>query len=809
MSERLRAAPALPRAARRRRAAGLAGRARGARRRGGRRRRLPAQPAAAGRPGRGRARVRRRQRALPPVARGPARRRAGRASAAGGCSTSTPIRAPSPSTSAPIRCSVRWSGGAGLRVPGAVDGAELAVRAVLGQQVSVPAARTGAGRLVAEHGEALARPRGAVTALFPAPAALAALDPARLAMPRARARALVGLCRALADGELRLDPGADRAEARRRLLALPGIGPWTAGYVAMRALGDPDVFLVEDLGVRHALRRLGGPDDPRAARALAAAWAPWRSYATQHLWHAPAGGGARRVAAGWHHPGRDRVRPRAPALRGLPARGRGPAGGRAPGRRRARPRRAGHRRAARRGSGALRAAVAQRVHGGGARDVGARARGAARARRRARRRAGHGGPRRRRAAAAGRRARLRRLLLVARSRDERRAAVPSRRRGAAAQLAPPAGRLSRARRHRGGQRHADPPPARAAPASRATTRPSSAPACAWTSSSSWASWSACRARSASRWRRSRARPRLRRAAGQRLERARPAGVGVPPARARSWPSRSRPRWPRGSRRWRRSSIAASPRPPQEPAPLPYLREEPWALDLDLEVELNGTVVARTNARHLYWSAAQQLAHMTVNGASLSVGDLFASGTISGPEREQRGLAARAVVERRRADRARRRVDAQLPGGRRRGRPARRAAATRWPSARSAGGSSRRPDGAAQGHPAPGARPRCATTCGCARSSSAPGSSRRARCTPRTTRPSCARRRPGAGASSSSASTRGRRPSCCARSSTPAPSCTSSTPSATTAGRCRRGGGRPRAPAAASWPAPRAATRARA
>ena len=77
-------------------------------------------------------------------------------------------------------------------------------------------------------------------------------------------------------------------------------------------------------------------------------------------------------------------------------------------------------------------------------------------------------------------------------------------------------------------------------------------------------------------------------------------------------------------------------PAQEPAPLPYLREEPWAFDLDLEIELNGTVIARTNARHLYWSAAQQLAHMTVNGASLSVGDLLASGTISGPERGQRG-----------------------------------------------------------------------------------------------------------------------------------------------------------------------------
>jgi AraC family transcriptional regulator of adaptative response / DNA-3-methyladenine glycosylase II len=176
----------------------------------------------------------------------------------------------------------------GLRVPGSVDGAELAVRAILGQQISVPAARTAAGRLVAEHGEALSRPRGAVTALFPAPDVLGALEPALLPMPRARAAALVGLCRALAGGDLRLDAGGDREESRRRLMALPGIGPWTAGYVAMRALGDPDVFLAEDLGVRHALRRLGGPADTRGARALAAAWAPWRSYASQHLWQAPA-----------------------------------------------------------------------------------------------------------------------------------------------------------------------------------------------------------------------------------------------------------------------------------------------------------------------------------------------------------------------------------------------------------------------------------------------------------------------------------------------------------------------------------------
>jgi AraC family transcriptional regulator, regulatory protein of adaptative response / DNA-3-methyladenine glycosylase II len=128
----------------------------------------------------------------------------------------------------------------GLRVPGHVDGAELAVRAVLGQQISVPAARTGAGRLVAEHGEALAHPRGAVTALFPAADVLAALDPGRLGMPRARAEALVGLCRALTDGELRLDAGADRGEARPS--AASGRGPratWPCAHSAIPTSSSP------------------------------------------------------------------------------------------------------------------------------------------------------------------------------------------------------------------------------------------------------------------------------------------------------------------------------------------------------------------------------------------------------------------------------------------------------------------------------------------------------------------------------------------------------------------------------------------
>src|SRR5262249_42630861 len=134
----------------------------------------------------------------------------------------------------------------GRRVPGAVDGAELAVRAVLGQQISVAGARTLAGRLTAAFGAPLPEHAGALAHAFPTAAALAAADPASLPLTRSRAFALVTLCRALADGDVALDPGADRDEARERLLTLPGIGPWTAEYVAMRALGDPDAFPATD-----------------------------------------------------------------------------------------------------------------------------------------------------------------------------------------------------------------------------------------------------------------------------------------------------------------------------------------------------------------------------------------------------------------------------------------------------------------------------------------------------------------------------------------------------------------------------------
>jgi AraC family transcriptional regulator of adaptative response / DNA-3-methyladenine glycosylase II len=172
----------------------------------------------------------------------------------------------------------------GLRVPGGVDGHEIAVRAVLGQQVSLAGALTLGGRLVERYGDPIpADPSyDGPALLFPGADVLAALDPAELPMPRARARALVGTCAALAAGEIPLDRSADRADVRDRMLALPGIGPWTADYVAMRALGDPDVFLATDVGVRRALTGLGV--DAAAAAELSQRWRPWRSYGLMHLW---------------------------------------------------------------------------------------------------------------------------------------------------------------------------------------------------------------------------------------------------------------------------------------------------------------------------------------------------------------------------------------------------------------------------------------------------------------------------------------------------------------------------------------------
>jgi AraC family transcriptional regulator of adaptative response / DNA-3-methyladenine glycosylase II len=113
---------------------------------------------------------------------------------------------------------------------------------------------------------------------------LAEADLGRLGMPSARARGLCGLVAALAGGEIVLDAGSERAETRRRLLTLPGIGPWTAEYIAMRALRDPDAFLPGDLGVRHALEQLGHDGAPTAAERISQRWRPYRAYAVQHLW---------------------------------------------------------------------------------------------------------------------------------------------------------------------------------------------------------------------------------------------------------------------------------------------------------------------------------------------------------------------------------------------------------------------------------------------------------------------------------------------------------------------------------------------
>lgn len=172
----------------------------------------------------------------------------------------------------------------GLRAPGHPDGVELLTRAVLGQQVSVKGARTLAARLVTTAGDPLVAPVEGITHVFPSAEAIAACPPSEMAMPAARARALVNACEHLADGRIVIDAGSDRDEISRQLESLPGIGPWTAQYVALRALGDPDVFLPTDVGVRNALRALGADSTPQQAARLSEAWRPWRAYAMHHLW---------------------------------------------------------------------------------------------------------------------------------------------------------------------------------------------------------------------------------------------------------------------------------------------------------------------------------------------------------------------------------------------------------------------------------------------------------------------------------------------------------------------------------------------
>jgi AraC family transcriptional regulator of adaptative response / DNA-3-methyladenine glycosylase II len=171
----------------------------------------------------------------------------------------------------------------GLRVPGAFDGFELGVRAILGQQVSVAGARTLAGRFVTAFGEPIDTGSAALTMLFPDAPRVADLSPAqvaRIGLPNARARTIVALAQALADGSLVLAPNADVDAALEKLRALPGVGEWTAQYIGMRALAWPDAFPHTDLALMKAL----GERDPRRVLAASDAWRPWRAYAVMHLW---------------------------------------------------------------------------------------------------------------------------------------------------------------------------------------------------------------------------------------------------------------------------------------------------------------------------------------------------------------------------------------------------------------------------------------------------------------------------------------------------------------------------------------------
>ncbi|RNB44620.1 DNA-3-methyladenine glycosylase 2 family protein, partial [Agromyces tardus] len=179
----------------------------------------------------------------------------------------------------------------GMRLPGCLDPHELVFRALIGQQVSVAAARTALRRLAADLGERVelvpvegSGPR----VLFPSAAAIAEHGAEVLRGPAARIRTIVDVAARLASGELVVAPERGRHELQAELLAVPGIGPWTAGYLAMRVTRAPDVLLVSDLALRNGAARLGLPHDARELERHGARWAPWRSYASMHLWRAAA-----------------------------------------------------------------------------------------------------------------------------------------------------------------------------------------------------------------------------------------------------------------------------------------------------------------------------------------------------------------------------------------------------------------------------------------------------------------------------------------------------------------------------------------
>jgi len=175
------------------------------------------------------------------------------------------------------------AGREGVRLPGSFDGFEIAVRAILGQQITVRQARVLAGRFAAAFGEPVPTPWDDLRHAFPSPAAIALRDPSEigvLGVTRQRARTIVLLAQALASGGLLLEPGGDVPATLARLRAVPGVGDWTAQYIAMRALGWPDAFPAADVGVMKAL----GVATPREAASAAQCWQPWRGYAVIHLW---------------------------------------------------------------------------------------------------------------------------------------------------------------------------------------------------------------------------------------------------------------------------------------------------------------------------------------------------------------------------------------------------------------------------------------------------------------------------------------------------------------------------------------------
>jgi AraC family transcriptional regulator of adaptative response / DNA-3-methyladenine glycosylase II len=174
----------------------------------------------------------------------------------------------------------------GLRVPGAFDGFELAVRAILGQQITVKAATTLAGRFVEAFGEPIETPYPFANRLCPTPKQISTLqvsEIAKLGIIQSRASSIINIAKEIASGRLKLEAGLHPERVIKQLIALPGIGPWTAHYIAMRALRWPDAFPKEDSALRHNLGGITGAE----AETLSQAWRPWRSYATLHLWQNP------------------------------------------------------------------------------------------------------------------------------------------------------------------------------------------------------------------------------------------------------------------------------------------------------------------------------------------------------------------------------------------------------------------------------------------------------------------------------------------------------------------------------------------